>query len=135
MCHTALMLLIFIPFRVLHSIVSYGRSKRGLKSAHYIVDGLFVEGQNFHSIVIVVPLHVSNFLRMLKRLKASSCVRVFNISADNQKIISASSELNLRSDGATQVVLTYVIERQLVRRSKHSLHGFQHVYRDNRTIV
>jgi hypothetical protein len=28
-----------------------------------------------------------------------------------------------------------VIERQLVRRSKHSLHGFQHVYRDNRTIV
>jgi hypothetical protein len=70
MCHTALMLLISMPLRVLNSIVGYDRSKRGLKSMHLIVDGLFVASQNFHSIWIVVLLHASKFSRVLKKLTA-----------------------------------------------------------------
>jgi hypothetical protein len=32
--------------------------------------GVFLKGKNFHSIVIVVPLHVSKFYRVLKKLTA-----------------------------------------------------------------
>jgi hypothetical protein len=39
-----------------------------LKSAPLIADGLSVPNQNFHSIVIVVPLHVSKSSRVLKKL-------------------------------------------------------------------
>jgi hypothetical protein len=30
--------------------------------------GVFLKGKNFHSIVIVVPLHVLKFYRVLKKL-------------------------------------------------------------------
>jgi hypothetical protein len=33
--------------------------------------GVFLKGKNLHSIVIVVPLHVSKFSRALKKLTAS----------------------------------------------------------------
>jgi hypothetical protein len=33
--------------------------------------GIFLKAKNFHSIVIVVPLHVSNFSGVLKKLTAS----------------------------------------------------------------
>jgi hypothetical protein len=36
------------------------------KSTHLAVDGLFVASQNFHSIMIVVPFHVSKSSRVLK---------------------------------------------------------------------
>jgi hypothetical protein len=32
--------------------------------------GVFLKGENFHSIVIVVPLHVSKFYRVIKKLTA-----------------------------------------------------------------
>jgi hypothetical protein len=32
--------------------------------------GVFLKGKNFHSVVIVVPLHVSKFSRVLKKLTA-----------------------------------------------------------------
>jgi hypothetical protein len=32
--------------------------------------GVFLKAKNFHSIVIVVPLHVSKFYRVLKKLTA-----------------------------------------------------------------
>jgi hypothetical protein len=34
--------------------------------------GVFLKGKSFHSIVIVVPLHVSKFYRVLKKLTAHS---------------------------------------------------------------
>jgi hypothetical protein len=34
--------------------------------------GVFLKGKNFRSIVIVVPLHVSTFYRVLKKLTAYS---------------------------------------------------------------
>jgi hypothetical protein len=37
--------------------------------------GVFLKGKNFHSIVIVVPLHVSKFYRVLKKLAAYSDTR------------------------------------------------------------
>jgi hypothetical protein len=37
--------------------------------------GVFLKGKNYHSIVIVVPLHVSNFSRVLKKLTAHASHR------------------------------------------------------------
>jgi hypothetical protein len=55
-----------LSFCVLNSIVSYEQSKRIIKVGSLIVAGLFVASRNFHSIMIVVPLHVSNFLEFSK---------------------------------------------------------------------
>jgi hypothetical protein len=58
MCHTALTLLIFIAFCVLNSIISYDQSKRVIKIGAFDHRLGFVASQNFHSIRIVVLLHV-----------------------------------------------------------------------------
>jgi hypothetical protein len=46
--------------------------------------GVFLKGKSFHSIVIVVPLHVSKFCWVLKKLTAQLWGRfsVFDASAD-----------------------------------------------------
>jgi hypothetical protein len=72
MCHVALMLMIFITFCVLNSIVSYGQSKHVIKVGAFDRRWFFVAGQNFHSITTVVPLHVLKSSRVRKNLTSSS---------------------------------------------------------------
>jgi hypothetical protein len=43
-----------------------------LKSAHLVVDAIFVASQKIHSIMIVVPLHVLKSPRVLKKLTTAS---------------------------------------------------------------
>jgi hypothetical protein len=58
-------------FCVLNHIVSYDRSKCVSKVGTFNRRWFFVASQNFHSIVTVVPLHVSNSFRVLKKLTVS----------------------------------------------------------------
>jgi hypothetical protein len=51
--------------------------------------GVFLKGKNFHSIVIVVPLHVSKFYRALKKLTAY--LRAFHVPDHFREVRSAYS--------------------------------------------
>jgi hypothetical protein len=54
--------------------------------------GVFLKGKNFHSIVIVVPLHVSKFYRVLKKLTAYSDPQTCNgVWLKFQQIVSTDS--------------------------------------------
>jgi hypothetical protein len=48
--------------------VSYDQSKRVIKVGAFDCRWAFVASSNFHSIMIVVPLHVSKSCRVLKKL-------------------------------------------------------------------
>jgi hypothetical protein len=54
--------------------------------------GIFLKGKNFHSIVIVVPLHVSKFYRVLKKLRAEG--RGGDIDLDSSHRDGANRTLN-----------------------------------------
>jgi hypothetical protein len=59
--------------------------------------GVFLTGNNFHSIVIVVPLHVSKLSRVLKRLAAYHfwALKVKGAATDPRRLTVDRSVSNL----------------------------------------
>jgi hypothetical protein len=55
--------------------MSYNQSRRVIKVGAFDRRWAFVASQNFHSIMIVVPLHVSKSSRVLKKLTPESELR------------------------------------------------------------
>jgi hypothetical protein len=64
-------------FCVLNSVVSYGQSKRVIKADAFDRQWAFCSEPKFHSVVIVVPPHVSKSSRIPKKLTASPAGSVY----------------------------------------------------------
>jgi hypothetical protein len=75
--HTALLFVIFFTFCLFNSIVTYDQSKRGINVGALDRRWFYVASQNVHSIVIVIPLHVSKCSRVLKKLTASPWANLY----------------------------------------------------------
>jgi hypothetical protein len=85
MCHTALLLLIFITFCVPNNIVSYDQSNRVIKVDAFDCRWAFCGEPRFHSIVIVVPLHLFKIFsssQKVNSLPEKSALRFVIVSVD-----------------------------------------------------